>query len=486
MVETPAHTTHTWRFGMFQVDAREGKLLRAGISLRIREQSFRVLVLLLEHAGELVTRDQLRAALWPSDTFVDFEHGLNTAVMKLREALDDSAETPLYIETVPKRGYRFIAPLAAQSETQEKPANPNPGFVAPVFNGPSEPEHPAVGASPSPRISRSYARIAAAIGLVLILAATLIALYVRGWRDRFSARPPQVQALAVLPFTNLSRDPGQEYFSDGMTDALITELGTIRGPRVISRQSIMKFKGSQKSMEEIAHELKVDAIVEGAVEQSGDRVWITVHLAQGNPERQIWAEQYDRDIRDVLAVQADIAHSVANAIRTALSRQVQIPATRRVNPEAYQADLQGRYHYEKLTFDGLSKAEASLRRSVDVDPTFAPAYSAMASLYSMMAIIGLRPPAEVQPLAKAAALEALRLDDRLAEAHTALGVVKQGYDWDWPGAEQEPSAPSCSIRAAPRHINGTRHFSPPWAVLTKRFEKAGKLYASIRFPSFPI
>jgi TolB-like protein/DNA-binding winged helix-turn-helix (wHTH) protein len=314
---------------MFQVDAREGKLCRNGIPVRIREQSFRVLVLLLKHAGELVTRDQLRSALWPSDTFVDFEHGLNTAVMKLREALDDPAEAPFYIETVPKRGYRFIAPLAAQSDTQEKPANPGPEFIAPAFNGPGDPEHAAVDAAPTPRIGRSYARIAAAVGLVLILAATLILLNVRGWRERFFARPPQVHALAVLPFTNLSEDPKQEYFSDGITEALITELGRIAGPRVVSRQSIMQFKGSKKSMDQIARELKVDAIIEGAVERSGDRVRITVHLAQGNPERQLWAEQYDRDIRDVLAVQGDIARSVANEICAILP--IAIQSTLRLN-----------------------------------------------------------------------------------------------------------------------------------------------------------
>lgn len=317
-METPAHTTQTLRFGVFEVDAREGKLCRSGIPIRIQEQPFRILIVLLEHAGELVTRDLLRTALWPSDTFVDFEHGLNTAIMKLREALEDSAETPLYIETIPRRGYRFIAPLLAQDNAQRPPENQDSELLAPALHERNDMEHPTRTARP--RYAGLLAPVASAlVVLILFIAATAVLLNVRNWRDKLFVRSPQIHALAVLPFTNLSGDPKLEYFSEGITVAIITELGRIGGPRVLSRQSTMRFKGSQKSMEQIAQELKVDAIVEGAVEQCGDRVRITVHLARGNPEQQLWVEQYDRDTRDVLSVQAEIAHTVANEIRVRLS-----------------------------------------------------------------------------------------------------------------------------------------------------------------------
>jgi TolB-like protein/Flp pilus assembly protein TadD len=358
---------------------------------------------------------------------------LNTAVMKLREALDDSAETPLYIETVPKRGYRFIAPLASQPDTAGTPANQDSEFVVPTGNdrGQSEPREGQAApiAALTLRRGGSYARVAVAFVVVLITVAAFIVLNVRGWRDRLMSRPPQIRALAVLPFTNLSEDPQQEYFSDGLTEALITELGRMGGPRIISRQSIMQFKGSQKPMDQIARELKVDAVLEGAVGRSGDRVRITVHLAQGNPERQLWAEQYDRDIRDVLAVQGEIARSVANQIRAKLSaEETRNIATRRaVNPEAHAEYLQGLYDFwisrnpDKST--NPERAIEHFRKAIDKDPTFAPAHAGLAIAYFWLAHIGGPP-----PLARAAASQAAQLDPSLPEAHFALSLLSESDD----------------------------------------------------------
>jgi TolB-like protein/DNA-binding winged helix-turn-helix (wHTH) protein len=340
LVATPAHTGQTWRFGIFEVDAHRQELCRSGVPVKIREHSFRILVFLLQHPGEIVTREQLREILWPADTFVDFEHGLNTAVMKLREALDDSAETPLYIETIPKRGYRFIAPVSGREVVRPEPTGPARELASAEIG---DPPNTVPAAKKKPVFSRFHVLIAAGALLALTVVGGVLLLSPRGLRDRLFARSPKIHALAVLPFSNLSRDPGQEYFSDGMTDAIITELGRFRGLHVISRQSVMQFKGSQKAMRQIARELNVDGIVEGAVERLGDRVRISVHLAQGNPERQLWAQQYNRDIRDVLALEAEIARTVAGEIRVELTPEEShyLATSRPIQPDAYQAYLVG-------------------------------------------------------------------------------------------------------------------------------------------------
>src|SRR3984893_5500334 len=285
VVKTSSSVPSTLRFGVFELDPRAGELRKKGMKIRLQGQPVEILVMLLERPGEIVTREELQKKLWPADTFVDFEQGLNNAMKRLRSALDDDAESPHFIETPPRHGYRFIGSVSGQAHAEEAKTTRSAGAL--------------------------FRRLALGALAVLAVVAVLVGLNVRGWRDSlFIGSPkPQIQALAVLPLTNLSGDPEQEYFADGMTEALITELGKVSGPRVISRQSIMQYKGSKKSLREIAGELKVDAVLEGAVERSGDRVRVTMHLSQALPERQLWAQEYNRSLRDALSLQGEIARA---------------------------------------------------------------------------------------------------------------------------------------------------------------------------------
>ena len=318
------------RFGSFEADLHSQELRRRGTLLRLPSQSFQVLQMLLERRGTLVTRDELRAVLWPSDTFVDFDHGLHAAVNRLREALGDSADSPRWIETLPRRGYRFIAPVERSPDSAEAAVVDHQKRPKPIFQ-------------------RRWIAIVLLVPIMIgaVAAALLLGLNVRGWRDRVFMRSPkpQIQALAVLPLTNLSGDPEQEYFADGMTEALISELGKVSKPRVISRQSIMQYKGSKKALQEIAKELTVDAVLEGTVERSGDRVRVTVRLNQVSPETQLWANEYNGGVGDLLRLEDEIASAIANAIQVKLKRpeQAHLASARTVDPEVQDAYLRGRF-----------------------------------------------------------------------------------------------------------------------------------------------
>ena len=397
MVEKPVRIVPEIRFGTFEVDLRSGELRKNGVNLKLSGQPFQVLAVLLERPGEVITREEFQKRLWP-DTFVDFDHNLNTAINKIREVLGDSAESPRFVETLPRRGYRFI------------------GVV-------NDADHTASKEKPAFRIGRAFVWVGVSAAVAVIVALVILVwLHVGAWRDRLFERSPRIHALAVLPLENLSNAPEQEYFSDGMTDALITELGKIGGPRVISRQSVMQFKGSKKPLPEIARDLGVDAVLEGAVERSGDRVRISVHLAQVDPERQLWAREYDRDIRDVLGLQADIARSVAAEIRIKLSPEEKRDLAKRmpVNPEAHSEYLQGFYDT-----GGLASSTKHFKNSIARDPTFAPAYAELAINYFWEAHPGNGelPAKEMLPLATQAARQALQLDPSLPQAHLAMGLL---------------------------------------------------------------
>lgn len=419
-------------FGVFELDLRTGELRKAGVLIRLPPQPCKVLALLLTRPAQLVTREEIREQIWGSDTVVDFEHGLNFAIKKIRDTLNDDAESPRYIETLPRRGYRFIAPVHNMAVGD---ARPDTGVaISPV----------SVQRAASPR--KRWSALAVA-GLFLALAAALAALNVAGLRDRLftavpmtvTGGPPHIQSIAVLPFENLSGDPGQEYFADGMTEELVTDLGEISGLRVISRQSVMRFKGSRKPLPDIARELGVDAIVEGTVSRSGNHVRITANLLHARTDRHLWANSYDSELADVLALQGNVARSVAGAVRLKLlpGEQTRLASTRPINPEVYQAYLEGKYYLSQWTDEGFKKAAASFRRAIDLDPTYARAYEGMADVYDFVGLWGLQPATEAYPLAKASALKALELDDGLAEAHAALGLAKLAFDWDWSGSEQE-------------------------------------------------
>ncbi|UWZ84777.1 winged helix-turn-helix domain-containing protein [Occallatibacter riparius] len=434
-------TGHGWHFGVFEVDTARGELRRSGIPIKLRDQSFQILLALLEHPGQIVTREELRRRLWPSDTFVDFDHSLNTAMMKLRDALGDSTGAPIYIETIPRHGYRFIAPVTSRDETKSLPGEGEAAVL------PAKPEGGVVPISVIVKPSSSRKPWLVAAVVIAAVAAILFGLNVIGLRDRVaamlgnsrSAAPPRIQSIAVLPFENLSGDQSQEYFADGMTEELITELGAFSGVRVISRTSVMRFKDTKMTLPEVARELGADGVLEGTVARSGNRVRVTATLRHAATDHQLWASRYETEVEDMLIVQNKVARSISDAIRSELAPPT--PAARsalhRVNPEAYQAYLEGRYQANKWTDAGFEQAEVALHRSIDLDPTFAPAYTALANVHGAQAVWGIRPATEVFPAAKYAALKAIELDDGLAEAHAMLGAVKLVYDWDWAGAEQE-------------------------------------------------
>jgi TolB-like protein/Flp pilus assembly protein TadD len=365
---------HLIRFGPFEVDTRSGELRRQGSKINLQEQPFQVLVLLLERPGEVVTREELSRKLWPENTFVDFERGLNKAINKLRAALRDDAEKPSFVETLPHHGYRFIAPVDSPS--------------------------PAHGVRPK--------------------------------------HLPAIDSIAILPLDNLSGDSAQEYFSDGMTEELICAVARVDSLRVISRTSVMRYKGAQKSLPAIAKELNVDAIVEGSVARSGGKVRITAQLIYAAEDRHLWAGRYERELRDILQLQAEIASDIAGQIHKLVDpRHHSSAPARKVHPQAYEACLKGIFFRDKLTPTDLSKSISCFAQAIDLDPDYAQAYANFSHAYFYMGIFGMGPASELFPKAKACAVRALELDESVPCAHNALAVVHILYEWDWPAAEAE-------------------------------------------------
>jgi TolB-like protein/DNA-binding winged helix-turn-helix (wHTH) protein/Flp pilus assembly protein TadD len=409
------------RFGVFEADFRTGELTKHGRRLRLQEQPFQLLAMLLDKPGELVTREELHGRLWPQ-TIVDFDHGLNKAISKIREALGDSAENPRFIETVARRGYRFLADVAVVDGEQA-------GTVAGETVARTD-----AGTAPGrwPR-ALGWGLFA---GLVLALAVFLTWNFYP-WRHSL----PAIHSLAVLPLKNLSGDPSQDYFADGMTDELITHLGQINTLRVISRTSAMTYKGGQKTLAEIARELNVEAVVEGSVLRSGERVRIIAQLIQVPADTHIWADSYEGDLRDTLALQSRVARSIAEQIRGSLKPQEQaaLGKSKTVNPDAYEAFLKGRYFWNKRTGDGLKKAIEYFNHSIEADPAYAEAFSGLADAYALSGDweYGVLSPQVAFREAKAAASKALALDENLGEAHTSLAFAMDLYGWDWKTAETE-------------------------------------------------
>jgi TolB-like protein/DNA-binding winged helix-turn-helix (wHTH) protein/Flp pilus assembly protein TadD len=410
------------RFGVFEVDLRTGELTKRGARVRLQGQPFQVLAALLEKPGELVTREELRSRIWPR-TIVDFDHGLNKAISKIRDALGDSGDNPRFVETVARRGYRFLADVAA-IESPDRPSEAGPGGIAGPFD------------ASAPRTRSRLSMTLVGVAAVLALAAA------SAWF--FNSRTdsaPRIRSLAVLPLENLSGDAAQEYFADGMTDELISHLGRISALRVISRTSVMTYKGARKPLAEIARELSVDAVVEGSVLRSGQRVRITAQLIQVPADKHIWSQSYEGDVRDTLALQNRVAGAIAEQVRAAVNRQEQAAPqnSRTVKPEAYDAYLRGRYFWNKRTGDGLRKALEYFTDAIGKDASFAAAYSGLADAYALSGDweYGILSPQDAFAKANAAATKALALDDNLAEAHTSLAFALDLYAWDWEAAGSE-------------------------------------------------
>lgn len=384
------------RFGVFEVDLRAGELRKQGIKIKLQEQPFQILQMLLEHPGGVVTRDELQKRIWPSDTFVDFEQGLYNAIKRLREALGDSPETPRYIETLPRKGYRFIG--------------------------------------------------------------------------RMKAIAPRIESLVVLPLENLSRDPDQEYFAEGMTDSLTSNLAKIGALRVVSRTTAMRYKKTDKTLPQIARELNVDAVVEGTVQRSGDRVHISAKLLDASTDTHLWAESYDRVLTEVLALQTEVARAIANEIQVKLTPvdQARFPEARPVVPEAYEAYLKGLYHWNKVNREDLKEGIHWFQQAIAKDPRYSAAHLGLADCLSVLSWGGFVAPDEGCGRAKRLLLEALEMDRGSGEGHASLAFAIMLYDYDFTTTEREFER---SIELSPRYATA-HHWYGLYLALMGRFEES--------------
>lgn len=407
------------RFGSFELDPANSELRKAGALIKLQSQHFQLLLLLATRSGQIVSREDIRQSLWGDRTFVDFDRSINFCISQIRSALNDDPQSPRYIETVPRRGYRFIAPVEGHSE--------NGGL------GQSQ-------AMPKPRRSTRWL-----LGSAILIAAALVLLVAnpRGWRN-WLVRPSTgpIKSLAVLPLENLSGDPEQDYFAEGMTDELITALAKNSTLRVVSRTSVTPYKGAKRSLQEIARELNVDAVLEGTVLRERDRVRITTQLIRVSPEEHLWAEKYEGSLVQVLTLQDSVAQAVARSIQGKFSSQQRtvLPAGRSanqtVNPEAYEAYLKGRYFWARSSEENLDKCQQYFQEAVDKDPGYAPALAMLGSSYAIRAAYGVIPRPEAYARARTIAERALKLDDTLVEPLLTLARIKTEYEWDWAGAKQ--------------------------------------------------
>ncbi len=443
---SPVASVRIVRFGVYEADLKACELRKHGFRLKLAEQPFQVLALLLERPGDVVTRDELRTRLWEGDTFVDFDHGLNNAVMRVREVLGDSSEHPRYVETVPRRGYRFIAPVEVPSVSF--PVSEAHGPLDDSAVAPQPRSTSVVVPSSEDRLSKTssrwgaFPRIAALTAFILLCSLLLIV------ATRHYARPVDASktnaqrstSLVVLPLENLSGDKEQDFFADGMTDELIANLAKIRSLRVISRSTAMAYKGTRKPLSQIAQELNVDAVVEGTVLRVGSRVRITAELVRVSTDRHLWAETYESQMGDVLALQNRVSSAIVNEIRINLTPEdrERLAKTPAVSPDAYENYLKGLYYWNKRSDENLTRAIGYFERAAHQDPQYALAYAGLSDCYAIISaeIFGTMAASEAAPKAKAAALHALDVDPTLAEADTSLATVKFNYDWDWSGASE--------------------------------------------------
>jgi len=425
----PTPVSQLVRFDRFELDLRAGELRKGGIRIRLQEQPLQVLQALLEKPGEVISGDELQKRIWPADTFVDFDHGLHAAVNRLRTALSDSADRPRYVETVGRRGYRFIGNIEPSDHPSPAPPASQDRSIL----------------KPSPRFWNSWTGMVGGFGTALVIAAALVEGNVYGLKDWLlgTTRPQSFHSLAVLPLENLSGDPKQDYFADGMTEELITQVSKFGNLKVISRTSVMQYKGSKHPLPRIAAELHVDAVVEGAVQLIGNHVRVTAQLVDGKTDQHIWAETYDRELSNVLILQSEVAADIAKQIDLQLTPQQQQrlqAGAHPVNPEAYQSYLLGRYYLNTRTGEGLAKAGQYFGDAIQKDPNFALAYSGQADYFAYLTVLGgpeIMKPQDAMSQARTAASKALQLDDSLAEAHASMGNILHNYDWNWGAAEKE-------------------------------------------------
>lgn len=415
-------------FGVFELDPESGELRKSGVLIHLPPQPVKILAFLASHPGQLITREEIRQHVWGSETFVDAEQGLNHCIKQIRTALGDDAEAALYIQTLPRRGYRFIAPVS--------------GGLAPEPPAAAEGRPEESGTEAAGKHRGRLRPWMLAVPLVAAIGAAILLIFnAPDLLDRLRPKPapPRIESIAVLPLVNLSRDPEQEYLADGMTEELITALGQISALRVISRTSVMRYKGSKKPLPEIARELNVDAVVEGTLSRSGGHVHVTANLLHGPTDRHLWAQSYERDPDDVLLLQREIARTIVREIRATLppKEQAHLGRLRPLNPEAHELYLKGQYHYYKWTPPEFEKAVAYFEKAIAADPNYAEAYLGLAKTYGWQWIQGSLQPKDAYPKFSAALKRALEIDDTLPEAHYVLAVSAFYFYWNWGQAEAE-------------------------------------------------
>ena len=419
------------RFGVFEVNLSARELRKHGTRVRLPGQPFAILAMLLERPGEVVTREEMRERLWASDTFVDFEHSLNSAIKKLRAALNDSPENSRYIETIPRVGYRFIAPVeevSTNGKSVPDASNAAKNPVVPILVGPS-----------------ARRRWPVILGISAVVVAAVVG-YFQWWHSRSHSQPNgERMMLAVLPFENLTGDAGQEYFSDGLTEEMIAQLGHINPQHlgVIARTSVMHYKHGLEHLDQIGRELGVQYVLEGSVRRDTGKVRITAQLIQMKDQSRVWSQQYDRELNNLLALQGEIAQEIADEIQASLGdgheRIAANPKTA-ASPKSYEAYdlyLKGRYFWNKRTEAGFRQAAEYFQQAIGKEPNYAQAYAGLADTFGLMSTWSLAPQNEYMPKARAAALRALEIDESLAEAHTSLALIAENYDYDWQTAAKE-------------------------------------------------
>lgn len=421
------------RFGPFEADLSTGELWKHGRRVKLQGQPFQTLAILLARPGQLVSREELRQTLWSHETFVDFDAGLNAAIKRVRDALNDSPNHPRYVETLPRRGYRFIGALgvAAQPAAQELRAVPEPDDA--------EHSNEARASVPSsvPTILWNPWRWKLAVAFTVLVAAGIGAIMGRSRLVAERENVGRIRSIAVLPLQNLSGDPAQEYFSEGMTDALITDLAQSNSLLVISATSSMRYRSTTKPVHDIGRELHVDAVIEGAVVRSRDDVRIDAQLIRTADDQHLWAKSYERKIGDVLALQADIALAIADEVQIKLTprQRARLTRTHAINPDAYNAYLLGRYFLERAGKDNLQKARDYYQQAIQLDPNYALAWAGLADAQRLLVGGGFVSEPEGFRPTREAVERALTLDPDLAEAHAVMGSIHMFIDWDWAGAE---------------------------------------------------
>jgi TolB-like protein/DNA-binding winged helix-turn-helix (wHTH) protein/Flp pilus assembly protein TadD len=460
MASEPAGVEQPIRFGEgYEVDLRPRRLRRGSHVLKLERIPFEILLLLLEHRDEIVTRDEIVSRVWGKGVFLDTDNSIRGAIRKLRQALKDDAECPRFIQTVTGQGYRFIVPVAPpeeenRAETPSPEASTVPTSEQNLVSEPNGWLQTAGLRSLGEQQGRIAAKLPAAengqgqrnwlarrgllLGAMSLLVLIAVTAYILARNRSAHAKAPKITSLAVLPLKNLSGDPAQEYFADGMTEEVIGRLSIIRGLRVISRTSAMQFKDTGLLAPEIARKLGVDALVEGSVIREGNRIRVHAQLIRASTDEHFWSESYDRELGDALTLESEVAQSIAQKVEVTVTgeERARLVAARPVSPEAYESYLQGMFA------KGNSRAEVEKRiawfdEAIRKDPTFAQAYLGLADAYGNLGTVFVgAPPSETRPKVINAARKALELDPDLADAHVLLANMYM-RQWKWAEAEAE-------------------------------------------------